>query len=297
MTPLRKRILVSFSIFAVLLCIAVFFLIRSANEILKSQIEKSLGKDFSIEKIVLNWGSVDAYGIRLLKDGEEIARADSMSIRADFLSFLKKHYSVSGLTIEKPYLKITIDKKGNMSVPFMSGTGKKEGAAAKKSSTAFEVGRITVNNGQVFILDERLPAAHNTIAIKEFNLRLDNLSYPVADASSAIKLSGTSEGKILSGTVEAEGTIDIKTAALDIHVDGKNVVLLDLDKQGPIAKAESMEFSATSKENQDGKYFFVDKVVLKKPYLRIETDEKGDLVSPWKDVIQELQKAYSASGK
>jgi hypothetical protein len=296
MTRLRKRILVTISILIVVSGISFFFLIKNANEILKTELEKSLGKDFHVERTVLNWGSVDAYGIKLLKDGEEIARAESMSIRADFLSFLKRHYSVSSISFVKPYLKVVIDKQGTLLVPFVNSIGKKGGAEGSKSDTAFAVGRIVINNGQVFLQDERLPATHNTIALKEVDLSFNGLVYPFENSHSGMKLSVVSEGKIISGRVGADGKVNLKTGSLDMHIDGRDLILLDLDTKGPLFSAESMTLSIALKEDGKGKYYFFDKVMLKRPYMLYETDDGGELVSPWKDVIEELQKVYAASG-
>jgi len=295
MTRLRKRILVTISILICLIGISLFFLIKNANEILKTELEKSLGKDCHVERTALNWGSVDAYGIRLLKDGEEIARAESMSIRADFLGFLKSHYSVSSISFEKPYLKVVIDKQGALLVPFVNAIEKKRRAGGSKSDTAFAVGRILINNGRVFLQDERIPATHNTIALKELDLSFNGLFYPFENSFSEVKLSVVSEGIIISGKLRADGKINLKTWSLDMRICGRDLILLDLDTKGPLFSAESMTLSIASKEDGKGKYYFFDKVVLKRPYVRYETDDGGELVSPWKDVIEELRKVYAAS--
>jgi len=295
MIKLCRRILISISIFIGLICISLFILNKNANEILKKELEKSLGKDFHVERIVYNWGSVDAYGIRLLKDGVELARAESMSIKADFLGFLKRHYSVSSISIEKPYLKVVIDKQGTLLIPLVNGIGKKKGAEGSKSDTVLAVGRIIVNNGQVFLQDERLPATQNTIMLRELDLNVNGLVYPFENAFSVVKLSVVSEGKIISGTAGAEGKINLKTGSLDMHVDARHLMLLDLDSKGPIFSAESMTLSVASKEDRKGNYYYFDNVVLKRPYIRYDTLDGGELASPWNDVIEELQQVYAAS--
>jgi len=295
MTKLRKRILIIVSILIGLVCIVLFFLIKNANEILKTELEKSLGKDFHVERIELNWGSVNAYGIRLLKDNEEIVRAESMTIRADFLGFLRRHYSVSSISIEKPYLRVVIDKQGTLLIPFVNDRGKKGAAEGSKMGTAVAVGRIIINNGQVFLQDERFPATQNTITLKELNLSFNELVYPLENSLSGVKLSLISEGKIISGRVGVDGKINLKTGSLDMQVDARDLILLDLDTKGPIFSTESMMLSVASKEDRKGKYYFFDNVVLKRPYVRYDTDDGGELASPWREVIKELQQAYSVS--
>ena len=297
MTSLRKKILVVSAVLTVLICFALFFIIKNANEILKAELEKFMGKDFRVERIVLNWGSVDAYGLRYFRDGDEIARVDSLKIKADFLGFLKRHYSVSSISFGKPYLTIVIDKEGRLLLPFVAGSNEKEGTEIKKSSTAFEAGKLSIDNGEVHLKDERLPANQNTIEVRDLDLRFDNLTYPFKDTFSGINFSAVSAGRLISGKLSAEGKINLKTAGIDIRFKGLDIVLLDSDKIGPILRAESMAFSAISQDRREGKVYTIDDAVIKKPYVRYETDMEGDLVSPWKDIIKELQSVVSSSAK
>ncbi len=295
MTKLRRRIVAIVSILIGIICIVLFFLIKNANELLKTELEKLLGKDFHVERIELKWGRVDAYGIRLLKDNGEIARAESMTIRADLLGFLKRHYSVSSLSIEKPYLKFVIDKHGTLMVPFVNGICRKGEVEGSNSDTAFSIGRLLINNGQVLLQDERLPATQNTMTLKELHLSFSGLVYPFENSISGVKLSVVSEGKIVSGGVKVDGEINMKTGSLDMRIDARNLILLDLDTKGPIFSTEIMTLSGASKEDRKGKYCFFDNVMFKRPFVRYETDNGGELLSPWKDAIEELQKVYAAS--
>ncbi len=290
MTRTYKRILVALTFFLVVICVSIFFLVKNANEILKSELEKSLGKDFHIGSIVLNWGSVDAYDIRLMRNGEEIAGAGKMSIRADFLGFLKRDYSLSSFSIEKPHLKILIDRQGELILPFIGAVKGAEGAAPKKRGTAFKIGSMAIDNGQIILIDERLPDDRNSITLKDLNISFKGLTYPFEDSMSSIKLSTSAEGRILSGRVSTEGKVNLKSGNLDMRMEGQNLVLLDLDKQGPIFSSESLSLSVATKEDRNGTYYFLDNVVLKKPYLRYETGDDGDLVSPWKEIIEELKR-------
>jgi hypothetical protein len=295
MTSRRKKILAVLAILTVLICLSFFLIIRNANEMLKTELEKSLGKDFRVERIVLNWGSVDGYGIRYFREGEEIARADSLKIRADFMGFLKRQYSVSSISVVKPYLTVVIDREGRLLLPFVSGGNEKKGVEIKKSSTAFEAGKLIIDNGEVHIVDERLPANHNSIDVRDLNLRFDNLAYPFEDTLSRFDLSAVSAGRLISGKLSAEGKINLKTAGLDILFKGSDMVLLDSDKIGPILSADRMAFSVISQDSREGKVYTFDDAIIKKPHVRYETDMEGNLISPWRDIIKELQSVVSSS--
>lgn len=295
MTSLRKKILTASALLTVLICLSFFFIIRNANEMLKTELEKSLGKDFRVERIVLNWGSVDGYGIRYFREGEEIARADSLKIRADFMGFLKRQYSVSSISVVKPYLTVVIDREGRLLLPFVSGGNEKEGVEIKKSSTAFEAGKLIIDNGEVHIVDERLPANQNSIDVRDLNLRFDTLAYPFEDTLSRFNFSAVSAGRLISGKLSAEGKINLKTAGLDILFKGSDMVLLDSDKIGPILSADRMAFSVISQDSREGRVYTFDDAIIMKPHVRYETDMEGNLISPWRDIIKELQSVVSSS--
>ncbi|HMK56651.1 MAG TPA: DUF748 domain-containing protein [Dissulfurispiraceae bacterium] len=290
MTTFGKRILICFSIITLLICVALYIVIRNADEILKSQLERFLGKDFRVERIVLNRGSADAYGVAYARDGKEVFHADHLHVSADLLGFVKRHYSVSGITIERPYIIVVIDKDGKLQLPFVTGQGK-DGDSEKNAAPLFEISALAIKDGELHMRDERMPANRNSIDIRGLNLKMDNLTYPFADASSRLDMSAVSEGRIISGGLSAEGKVNLKTSVLDIRIKGKDIVLLDAEGTGPILSADSMVFSVLSRQDREGKTYTFDDVVIIKPRLRYETDPTGELASPWRDIIDGLQKA------
>ena len=144
-------------------------------------------------------------------------------------------------------------------------------------------------------MDERLPANHNSIDVRDLNLRFDNLAYPFEDTLSRFDLSAVSAGRLISGKLSAEGKINLKTAGLDILFKGSDMVLLDSDKIGPILSADRMAFSVISQDSREGKVYTFDDAIIKKPHVRYETDMEGNLISPWRDIIKELKSVVSSS--
>jgi len=73
---------------AIVLILAAFaaILVRNTNRILKYELEKFLGKDFSVKGIRLTWGELEALGISYRNpEGRQIFSTDRLSLRADFL--------------------------------------------------------------------------------------------------------------------------------------------------------------------------------------------------------------------
>ena len=70
-----------------------------ANNILKAQLEKALGENFKVAHIGLSWGTVEADGVQIFKDGKVTASAKKLGVRADFLTIFRKTTVVSALML------------------------------------------------------------------------------------------------------------------------------------------------------------------------------------------------------
>jgi hypothetical protein len=155
------------------------------------------------------------------------------------MGFLKRQYSVSSISVVKPYLSVVIDREGRLLLPFVSGGKAKEETEIKKS-TALEAGKLSIDNGEVHIMDEHLPINQNSIDVRDLNFRLENFAYPFEDTLSRFNFSAVSAGRLISGKLSAEGKINLKKGGLDVFFKGSDMVLLDSDNIGPILSAESM---------------------------------------------------------
>ncbi len=114
----HKKILIIILVIIVILCVSIAFLMKFANKIIKVELERRLGKTFSVEKIDLGWGSVEATGVKLKNTaGKEVIRIENLSVRADFMGLLKKEYAVSSITLKNPYIFIEVDRRGNIVNP------------------------------------------------------------------------------------------------------------------------------------------------------------------------------------
>ncbi|HSB52480.1 MAG TPA: hypothetical protein VLD40_07450, partial [Dissulfurispiraceae bacterium] len=79
----KKRLAAAFGV-ALVAAVALLLLVRSANLILKHELERRLGKDFSVGSLELAWGSVQARDMKLLRDSELVMSAERVDVRADF---------------------------------------------------------------------------------------------------------------------------------------------------------------------------------------------------------------------
>ncbi len=278
-----KKILIAGLVILVIVIAAAGVLVKNANKLIKEKVEAALGKNVKVQELSLSWGGVDVIGVKVLRDGALIARADRIGIKADFLGFLKQGYALSSLTIEKPYMQVRIDRNGDYIHPFApSQVG--GGNEKKPSETpAFSVGTVRVLDGELVLQDDRKIPAMNTITAKKLNLEFNDLAYPPRDVSSRIDFSGVMEGRLIAGTVKVTGDVNLKTNSLQLQFDGRQIALLDSKEKGVAAKVDSAQARIASDKVKPGRYVFSE-FSLARPYLRIERDRAGEFVNPFVSV-------------
>ena len=177
MAKQNKKIILIIFVITVALALTIALLVKNSNRIIKNELEKALGKNFSVERISLTWGAVEAYGIRFKQGTEVTAEAGKLSIKASFIGLLKKQYSISSFVLERPVLKLSITKEGKVSNPFALAAEKKEKSAS--GLPPFEINNIFLNDGEIQVQDERFPPAENNIHIRKVNAQLNNFSFPI----------------------------------------------------------------------------------------------------------------------
>ena len=285
----RKVVFIGLAVLLVFGVVLVF-VTKNASKLIKEKIEASIGKNVTVRDISLSWGGVDVNGVAVTKDGEVVVKADRVLLKADFFGFLKKGYALSSLTLEKPFFKLQIDKNGELVNPL--SREQKDGkdatsASGKGEQTAFSLGELVIREGEVDFRDDRRPAPMNRVQIKNLNLRLDDLAYPIADKNSRLDISALLEGKLLAGALKAKGDLNLKTMAVKLQGEGQSLVLLDFVGTGPVAKAESLTLSVAS---ADAKQYVISELIMKKPYLRAEADAQGKYINPLDAIAPVSQK-------
>lgn len=285
----RKILFIGLAVL-IIVGVVLVFVTKNASQLIKEKIEASMGKNVTVRDISLSWGGVDVSGVAITKDGDVVIKADRVLLKADFFGFLKKGYALSSLTLEKPFFKLQIDKNGELVNPLSREQKDKKdapSASGKGEQTAFSLGELVIREGEVDFQDDRRPAPMNRVQIKNLNLRLDDLAYPIADNNSRLDVSALLEGKLLAGALKAKGDLNLKTKAVKLQGEGQRLVLLDFAGKGPVAKAESLALSVAS---ADAKQYVISELIMKKPYLRAEADAQGKYINPFDAIAPVSQK-------
>ena len=92
-------------------------------------------------------------------------------------------------------------------------------------------------------------------------------------------------GKLLSGSIAIDGTVDLMRMGFNLALEGARLALVDLPGSGPQARIEKMSLHVSS-QGTDAKLVEVSDVILQKPYVRLQIDKEGKLTNPLLNVLQ-----------
>jgi len=207
---------------AIVLILAAFaaILVRNTNRILKYELEKFLGKDFSVKEIRLTWGELEALGISYRNpEGRQIFSTDRLSLRADFMGLFRKGYVISSLSLKNPYMLFAKDLNGNIRDPFP----KREAGRKEKATPPFLIKHIEVTDGALDYLDEKVSKSPVLTKIRDMELEARGIAIPLNEEFTPYSLTAGIPGNMSTGTLQSTGRIKLKTKDADFKVKLNNL--------------------------------------------------------------------------
>ena len=224
MTTKGKKKLKIFLILVIIIVsvlgISIALLGKYSNLIVKSELERRLGKNFSVERIDLTWGRVEAVGVSLRNTaGKEVLKIGSLILKADFMGYLKKEYSISSMILKAPYIFVEVDGKGNIVNPVLpveskEGKPKKTGKP-EQPSPPIVVKKIEIIDGAIDYLDRKTPKTPVLTKLRNVNVVMKDFTVPFTDISSDYVLSASVPGNMGTGIIKSSGRINLMTRDMD----------------------------------------------------------------------------------
>lgn len=272
----RKKLIIVSAAIVLVIVVAIVLLVGLSNRIIKHQLERAMGANFRVERISLSWGSVGVYEPKFLKDGQTVAYAKRIILKAHLLTLLKPGFSISSAVLEEPSLKLEVNQSGEWVVPIV--IEKKQEAPSTSKPGPLYVKQIVIKDGTLFFQDHRLQNP-NSVEAQKINVHLDDVSIPFKNVPSKFTLQLQLVGKLISGFVTSSGTFNFETLGINVKFEGQNLAFLDTSAAGPVSRVQSISFTATS-EGIPAKPLLFSDLVLTKPYVRLESDRTGNITSP-----------------
>ena len=221
---MNKKLKVAFIITGitfVILGIAIALFIKNANRIIKHELEAFLGKDFSVERIDLHWGKVEAFDISFRNPaGREVFKTDRLTLEADFIGLFKKEYILSNLSIVNPYLFLEKNPKGNLMNPFQKKGPSRE---REKPMPPVFFKKIEVTNGSLDYLNRSVSSKGVLTKLRNVEFDFKDLTFPLKDNFSGYALSANIPGKQKTGTLRSNGKIKLLNKDMDGKIEIKKL--------------------------------------------------------------------------
>ncbi|MEW6107682.1 MAG: DUF748 domain-containing protein [Nitrospirota bacterium] len=224
----RKKILYFFVIplFAVIAIAGI--LLKNSNRILKYELERFLGTGFTVEKIELHWGGVEARNIGLTNPGRgKVFKTEGLLLKADFIGLLRKKNIISDLILQSPYLFLELDKTGKMIFPVSGKKGRKKNKYPE-NSTSLHFKNISVTNGSLDYLNRKVADEPALTKFRDIRFKMGNISIPPDDIISDYSITAIMPGKMGNGSLKSNGRINLKTKDTKSRLTIRNLDITEL---------------------------------------------------------------------
>ncbi len=208
-------------------------------------------------------------------------RAQSASFTAASKGTAAKGLHLTDLVLTKPYLRLEKDRKGKWISPFAGGSPKARTKEKEDPAAPVEVKNLKIEDGELLYLDGKVTRRPepDRIECRKIVLTLDHASWPFRDEPSAFAVQAQFDGNMVTGSASGTGNIHLGTLAVNGKFEGQNLIVLYGGTAGPPFRAQNASFTAVSKGTA-AKGLHLSDLVMNKPYLRLETDRNGKIISP-----------------
>lgn len=217
---MKKGIRIAFittGVAVLVLIITIALLIKNANRIIKYELESALGKGFSVRRIDLHWGKVEALDISFRNPaGQEVFKTDSLILEADFIGLLKKKYITSNVSLKNPYILLEKDPKGELVNPFLRKGPKKE---EEKPIPPVFIKKVEVTKGSIDYLDRKVSSTPVLTRLRDIELEFKDIAFPLEDNYSPYTLSANIPGNQSTGILNSKGKIKLMNKDTDCKVE------------------------------------------------------------------------------
>jgi len=220
----------------VLLVFAGGYLVLSfyAVKFIQAQVQKAVGSGFTIAEIKVKVTHLSINGIRFEepRTKQNFLQIEEMRICPDLPSFLKKRLQIRELMILKPSFFFHRTREGGFVGPWASikkeeKSGEAPGKEEKKEGEAIsiKIDRLRIEKGSIDFDDMKVGETPGQIRLREVDLEIKNIEYPIVSSRSPIELKGKMKGQAKTGEIVARGWIDLKTSDLETSLKIREVEL------------------------------------------------------------------------
>ena len=219
-----KKWFILIGILAVLFIGGYFVLSFYAVKFIQPQLQKVMGPGLTLAEIKVKPTYLSARGIRYEDphSKQKFLQIEEVRIYPSLFSLLKKSLRIREFKLLQPSFFFYRSREGVFVGPWVTMIKEREGKEIsggeekkKGEPIQIQIDRIRIQKGSIDFEDRKVGEPPAQIRLRELDVEIKNIQYPLASSHSPIELKGKMKGRKQEGTIYANGWIDPKTMDLE----------------------------------------------------------------------------------
>jgi hypothetical protein len=220
-----KKWLILIGVIAIFLIGGYFVLSFYAVKFIQTQLQKMVGPGFTISEIKVNPSYLSAKGIRYEDplSNQRIFQIVEMRIYPDLPSFLKGTMRIREWKVLQPSFFFYRSREGSFIGPWTTLEEKEKDKEISddrgrkgKEPILIKIDLIRIQRGSIDFQDRKMGEPPAQIRLRNLDLNIRNVQYPIISTHSSVELKGKVEGKTKEGDIYTKGWIDLNTTDMEI---------------------------------------------------------------------------------
>ena len=229
-----KKWFILFGIIILLFVGGYLVLSLYAVKFIQSQLRKVIGPGFTIAEIKVKTTHLSIKGIRFedMESKKRFLQVEEMKVYPDLFSLFRKTLQVREWMIIQPSFLFYRSREGDILGPWPPIKKEEKGKEVsvkeeKKEGEPFQIKieRFRILKGSLDFEDMKAGETPVQIRLRDLDLDIRNIQYPVVSIQSPIVLKGKLKGKMKEGEIHSKGWIDLKTVDLETSLKVQEVEL------------------------------------------------------------------------
>jgi hypothetical protein len=201
-----------------------------AVKVIQSQIQKAVGPGFTLREVKVKPTHLSVKGLHYegLATKKRYLQIEELRLYPAVLSFLKGPLRIRECSALKPSFFFYRTREGVLIGPWgLEKKEKREGGEEKKpgerESVSIRIDRFRIRKGAVDFEDMKMGEPPTQIRLRDLDLEIKDIQYPLRSARSPVELKGKMKGKGTDGELYVKGWMNFETSELETFFRAREI--------------------------------------------------------------------------
>lgn len=227
-----KKWLIVFGILVILIVGGYFALSFYAVKFIQARLQKVIGPGLTVTEIKIKPTYLSVKGIQYEDphSKQRFSQIGEIRIYPALFSFLKGPFRIREFTILQPSFFFYRSREGVFIGPWEGMEKREKGReiseereVKKGEPIRIQIDRIQISKGSIDFEDRKMGEPPARIELREIDLKIKGLQYPLVSNRSPIELKVKMIGKKKEGSIETKGWIDLKTTDMETSLKVRGI--------------------------------------------------------------------------